>query len=227
MCFQESICRLQEEARLFLTESGLVLNGVSILPKEIEVYFYKKDIFEDDSVHRNELQKHNKNHFYVHRRGTKQSDSYKGGNRAGLDFVVSNDENTYYSYLIRSATINNRSIVGPHKVLEAIKSATHMDYKEIENTPVKVVHNNVLCDVLYSYRINLGKKVQEEYRICKLRAVICDEMFRNEKYPAKEKLVVDFLLEKVKMHNTPQEQAAKYAKDKLGYIPSVIKDLRP
>lgn len=55
-----------------------MLKGVSVLPKEIEVYYYKNGQFEDTSVHRNDLQKNNKNHFYVHRRGTTQSDKYKG-----------------------------------------------------------------------------------------------------------------------------------------------------
>ena len=70
-CFQEMLQKLQTEARLFLTESVLVLKGLFIRPKEIEVYYYEKGIFEDNSVHRNDLQKNNKNHFYVHRCGTK------------------------------------------------------------------------------------------------------------------------------------------------------------
>ena len=36
-CFQEMCQKLQAEARLFLTESVLVLKGLSIRPKEIEV----------------------------------------------------------------------------------------------------------------------------------------------------------------------------------------------
>lgn len=41
-CFSEMCQKLQAEARLFLTESVLVLKGVSICPKEIEVYYYEK-----------------------------------------------------------------------------------------------------------------------------------------------------------------------------------------
>ena len=71
---QAIIERLQNEAKLFLTKTKLMLSGVSILPKEIEVYYFKKGEFEDTSVHRNDLQKKNKNHFYLHRNGTSKSD---------------------------------------------------------------------------------------------------------------------------------------------------------
>lgn len=43
-CFSEMCQKLQAEARLFLTESVLVLKGVSICPKEIEVYYYERGL---------------------------------------------------------------------------------------------------------------------------------------------------------------------------------------
>ena len=89
---QSTIKRLQNEAGCFLTETKLKLMNVSIQPTEIESYYYKIGEFEDTSVHRNDLQKNNKNHFYVHRRGVKSTDKYKGGNRGGLDFVVSDND---------------------------------------------------------------------------------------------------------------------------------------
>lgn len=223
--FKENIQKRQNEAKLFLTESCLVLNGVFIHPKEIEVYYYEEGTFEDNSVHRNDLQKHNKNHFYIHRCGTNSSDSYKGGNYAGIDFVMSETDNIYYTYLIRSAVVNDKMIVGPHNVLEAIKKYSHLEYKDIEDTTVEVLSCKNPGDVMFSSRINLGKTVCEEYNECKLRAVLCDEMFRDSKYPAKEKMVIDFLKGKVQTHNISNEQALQYAKEKLGYIPSSIKAL--
>ena len=215
-----TIERLQNEAKLFLTSFKLVLNGISIEPKEIEVYCYEETgVFKDSSVHRNELQKNNKNHFYVHRNGLKKSDSYKGGNRAGLDFVVSDNENTYHSYLIRSAVINDgKPVVGPYKVLKAIQNACcFSSYDELETKKVELVANDIPNDVLFSKRINLGENAKE-YIDCELRAVLCDDLFRESKYPAKERMIIDFL------KNEPKERSIVYAKDKLGYVPSIIRN---
>ena len=186
------------------------------MPKEIEVYYYKKGEFEDESVHQNELQtqKH-KNHFYVHRKGTKQTDSYKGGNRTCLDFVVSDDTNTYYSFLIRSAIVGKEHVVGPNKVLKKIKEVCNLDNDGLERMLVNVVSNNTDCDVLFSNRINLTKGFVDY----KLRAVLCDENFKDSKYLYKEKLVLDY----ISRHDLLQNQAEKYAKEKLGYVPSSIK----
>lgn len=221
--FKEIVQKLQDEAQRFLTESFLVLNGLPIRPKEIEVYYYEKGTFEDNSVHRNNLQKQNKNHFYVHRCGTKSSDAYKGGNYAGMDLVISDKEDIYFTYLIRSALVNEEMVIGPHKVLEAVKKYSHLEYKKIENTIVEVVSNNNSGDVMFSSRINLGKTVRKEFIECKLRAVLCDELFHDSKYPAKEKMVIDYLTEKVLTHSMTNELASQYAKDHLGYIPSSIK----
>lgn len=223
-CFENSksmtIKRLQSEAKLFLTSFNLVLNGISILPKEIEVYYYEETgNFKDSSVHRNELQKNNKNHFYVHRNGLTKIDSYKGGYRAGLDFVVSDNENIYHSYLIRSAVIKDgKTIVGPYKVLKAIQNACGFSsYDELETKTVELVVNDVSNDVLFSKRINLGENAKE-YIDCELRAVLCDDLFKESKYPSKEELIVNFL------QNKPKEYALKYVKEKLGYIPSSIRN---
>ena len=215
----EAVKWLQDEAAQFLVKYELKLKDVIIQPKEIEMYFFKKGVFEDNSVHRNELQQNNRNHFYIHRNGIKQTDSYKGGNRPGLDFIVSDESFTFYSYLLRSAVVNGKMIIGPNKVLEAIKSASRLSMQEIEATPIEIISNAKSCPVLFSSRIHLGKSVLDNYRNYKLRAVACDDSFRGAKYPGKEKMIVDFILEK----KLTGDQAIEFAKEKLDYIPSILR----
>ena len=219
---QEIITRLQDDARRFLTHTKIVLKGIDIIPKEIEVYYFKDHVFMDNSVHQNVLQTgKNHNHFYVHRWGISQSDSYKGGNYPGIDIVVSTDESVFYSYLIRSAVINEHLVIGPHKVLENIQNETNLSYNDIEKETLKLEPNIILKDVLFSKRINLGKTVLEEYKDCMLRAVICDDLFidKESKYPKKEEMITNFLSNA----NMTKEEALCYAKKHLGYIPSSIK----
>ena len=211
---------LQREAECFLCNTTLILNGVTIQPTEIEVYYHNEGVFEDKSVHKNELQQNNARHFYIHRRGRKATDSIKGGNRAGIDYVLSNEENKYYTYLIRSAIINDKLIIGPNNVLVAIQEATHLDPTDIERTTIQIVTNNVPGEVLFSKRINLGKNA-EEYSDFKLRAVLCDDAFIQSKYPAKEQMIVDYIMN----GDMSQEQAIEFARQKLGYIPKILKQL--
>ncbi|MBE6339343.1 MAG: hypothetical protein E7069_01215 [Bacteroidales bacterium] len=222
MEIKNTIKKLQKEAEYFLKHAKLIVNGIEILPKEIEVYYFKEGEFEDKSVHRNELQKNNKNHFYVHRNGTKQTNSYKGGTRGGLDFVVSDDVNVFHSYLIRSAVVNGKSYVGPNNVLKSIKEASGLSLEELEKASIKLDTNKTASDVLFSSRINIPNKA-EEFQDKKLRAVLCDELFRDNKYPAKEELIKRFLLSKIASHEMSQEQVINYAREKLGYVPSVLK----
>lgn len=217
---KEIIRKLQNEAKEFLM-SRINIEGIDIFPKEVESYYYKKGIFEDDSVHGNKLQRNKRNHFYIHRWGKKEQDAYKGGNRAGIDFVISDNEDEYYSILIRSAIINGDPIVGPHNVLEKIKSVSNLSYKEIEKKKIKVEPNytsNII--VLFSKRINLGNKVSEEYQNCYLRAVLCDNLFRGNKYLQKEIMIIEY----VNCQNMTGNQAIEFAKKYLGYIPSKLKN---
>lgn len=75
---QDIIKKLQNEAYQFLKKK-LVLNGIAILPKEIEVYYYKEGEFEDKSVHQNELQT-NKN-------------KYPAKEKMVIDFLQDKDKN--------------------------------------------------------------------------------------------------------------------------------------
>ena len=221
---QDVVLRLQNEAKSLLLNYELRLNGVSIIPKEIEVYFYKNGVFEDNSVHRNELQKNHNGHFYIHRWGTKETDPYKGGRYPGIDYVVSTNQEEYYSYLIRSAVVDDEIIVGPHKVLEAIMDKTHLSEKVIEKLQIELVSHCSQSQVLFSKRINLGKKVEEKYRNCRLRAVVCDEQFKTANYRGKGNMVVDFLLDELSQNKMDRKQALVFAKEYLGYITEKIRN---
>lgn len=213
--------RLQKEAAEFLTNYKLKLNGLIIQPTEIEVYYYRKGEFEDDSVHQNELQQNNRAHFYIHRWGKKKDDPYKGGNRPGIDFVVSKEEYVYHTFLIRSALVSNNPVVGPNKVLKAIQDACKLaDFKEIENTIVDICPEKNPYDVVFSTRINLSSNTSSDYLNRELRAVLCDDTwFMKNKYRYKEQMIIDFLSSK----NMPKEDAFEFAHNRLGYIPSDIR----
>ena len=219
------INELQSRVMEFMLGFNLRIGGTVIEPKEVEVYYYKHGEFDDNSVHRNELQAMNPNHFYVHRMGTRQQDKYKGRNYAGVDLVVSNQSGVYYSYLIRSAVVDNNLVVGPNKVLNAILVASKLTKEEMENRPVDMIACDRRHDVLFSKRINLGVKVNDKFRSCKLRAVVCDEFFRTAKYPAKEEMIYNYVYDKFNSQVMTKAEALFYAKEKLGYVPSLIRML--
>lgn len=217
---QAVIIKLQNDVQKFLMERKLVFDNTIIHPKEIEVYYWEKDVFEDSSVHRNALQQNNKNHFYIHRWGYKKEDAYKGGNYPGLDFVISGEEGVYYTYLIRSAVINGKLIVGPHKVLTAVLESSGLEKEDLEKTIVELQDEHSVGSVLLSERINLGKNAKE-FAGSILRVVLCDEYFLGDKYPLKERMIVD----QIKKSGMCKDEAVEYAKDKLGYVPSSIRTL--
>ena len=221
---QKIVDLLKHDAEVFLSTTHLEYQGLAIWPKEIEVYYYEKNVFEDGSVHGNNLQRKNRNHFYVHRRGIGEKDKYKGGNRAGLDFVVSDNETVYYSYLIRSAVIGEKLIIGPNNVLTHLSDECGFSYEDLENTLVSPVVSKCEGDVVFSNRIKLGEN-SGAFKNCELRAVLCDRWFRNGKYPLKETMIVNFLSRQVNMMKMTPSQAMEYAKKHLGYIPSDIKAL--
>ncbi|MBO7201442.1 MAG: hypothetical protein J6V54_08640 [Bacteroidales bacterium] len=219
------INELQSRVMEFMLGFNLRIGGTVIEPKEVEVYYYKDGEFEDNSVHRNELQAMNPNRFYVHRMGVSRQDKYKGRNYAGVDWVVSNQSGVYYSYLIRSAVVDNSLVVGPNKVLNAILEASKLTKEELENRQVGRLACDRRYDVLFSQRINLGVKVNDKFRSCKLRAVVCDEFFRTAKYSAKEEMIYNYVYDKFNSQEMTKAEALGYVKEKLGYVPSLIRML--
>lgn len=222
---EDVVNELQLRLSEFISGYKLGIGGAVIEPKEVEVYYYKDGEFEDNSVHRNELQAMNPNRFYVHRMGVSRQDKYKGWNYAGVDLVVSNQSGVYYSYLIRSAVVDNNLVVGPNKVLNAILVASKLTKEEMENRPVDMIACDRRHDVLFSKRINLGVKVKDEFRFCKLRAVVCDEYFGTAKYPSKEEMIYNYIYDKFNSQAMTKAEALGYVKEKLGYVPSLIRML--
>jgi len=101
----------------------------------------------------------------------------------------------------------------------AIKEACGLNFNEIESVKIETISNKTTCDVLFSNRINLGKRVLEEYRNIELRAVLLDGEFRKNKYPAKENLIIG----KIQFDQMSNDEALAFAKEHLGYVPSSIK----
>ena len=70
--------------------------------------------------------------------------------------LLSDDENIYYSYLIRSAMIHDSLVIGPHNVLESILKHCKLDKMSLESKPIELITNQLSCDVFFSKRINLA-----------------------------------------------------------------------
>lgn len=220
----QKVKQLQEKARTFLKENYLEVNGIAIHPKEIEVYYFKKNEFEDPSVHQNELQRNmsKKYHLYVHRKGKSINDTYIGGIRDGVDLCIPITDDSFFTFLIRGAAIKdkNEMVQGPNKVLKSILTATNMTKEELETSDVIIKSESSESDIYFSERIGLGK-VPEEYKTLKLRAVLSDEYFKTVK--GKESMIVSFIKEN--LHE--KDKAIDYTLSHLGYIPKKIKDLFP
>lgn len=221
--------QLISQAKEFLSTKNIQVENVIIEPKEIEVYYYNETNFPDNSVHCNELQKNNSNHFYVHRYGIRKDDKYKGGRRPGVDLVISANSD-YYSYLIRSAYINGENIIGPNNVLKAILEAIGLTednrYSKLEEINIQIVDKeNAEKKILTSERINLGQAVVEAFRSAQLRFVVCDSSYRNTPYLQKERLFIPYLKNLIENEGLTKEQAQDEARNYLGYIPKEIKDL--
>ena len=105
--FKEIEKQLQTINKLIVTNYMFELsNGLRIYPIEVEAYF-KDSKFNDESVHGNKLQKNNYGRFYVHRTVKAEDSKIKGGTRGGVDICLSDDVNTYYGILIRSAKFDD------------------------------------------------------------------------------------------------------------------------
>ena len=216
--------QLRKQASEFLICNYFLINGVKIYPKEIEVYYYEQGIFEDYTVHRNRLQENNKNGFYVHRRGHEASSPIIESNRGGCDFVISDRDGVFHSYLIRSIVIDGELVVGPCKSLKAILRKTGLSYKELEESEVSIISSSTNNDVFMTSRIGLGDSEKEDsksYKDAKLRFILCDEYFKqrdksNVGYPKRTEAIDDYLRNKIDAGSMTKEQAADYSRKWYG-----------
>ena len=222
------IQKLQIETEELLSRGVMISIGdVRIIPKEIEVYRFQASVFEDDSVHQNELQQANPNHFYVHRFGKSAADPYKG--RAGVDICLSSTNKLYYTWLIRAAVIEDLDkvefITGISNLRKAILRYTNMTEKQLEDTSLIVSYGYNHDDVLRASRLRLSKDVSKYWEDAQLRFLVCDDEFKNRKFEGKEKPLVDFILREFAAGVKSKEDCQKYCIERLGYTPKDIKNL--
>lgn len=231
---REVVRRLQQEGMEFLRSSCLVVNGVEVYPKEIEVYYYKVGEFEDYTVHQNELQTNNRNRFYVHRRGEERESSRIEGSRGGCDFVVSDKAGVYYSYLLRSVVIDGELAVGPRNSLDFIMEKTGLTYEEFERVEVEVRRVAVCRDVLTSLRIGLGDAKNTYERFYKdraeLRLIVCDEYFKTRDtkgrgYPKRTEAMDGYLKRKLEVGEMSMREAAEFSRKWYATVPGWLKKL--
>ena len=211
---------LQNKASDFLKRHYLVVNDIKLYPKEIEVYYYKEGVFEDGYVHRDSMQLNRSCKFYVHRKG-----------RGGCDFVLSDSEDVYYSYLIRSVVIGDDLFVGPINSYEAILAKTGLSGRQLEQATVTVGISDREYNVLRDSRIGLTPKqdIDPFYLDAELRFILCDEYFRprhdkRTHYKRREKAFVKFMLHKMSNQRTlTMNDVVSETKYYLGYIPKTLK----
>jgi hypothetical protein len=206
-----------------------IVKNVKIYPLEVEVYYFKEGEYEDNSVHQNERQQNNNNHFYIHRFGKGKNDKYKG--HAGIDFVWSKENNLYYTWLLRSVIIkkNNQSdtFIGPMKVLQAIKDWTCLSFEDLETETLSFeyeLNNNEKYPVFTSERIGLTDSVDKKYRIEILRFIIAKD-YANCKYKQKSNPVINFYKKVYQVGAESKETCLSQCKLYLNYIPKKIKEM--
>ena len=212
--------KLRKKASDFIQGNYLLVNNVAIYLKEIEVYYREEGKFEDYSVHQNMLQRNHKYKFYVHRYGKEIDSPYKSSpknNRGGCDFVLSDTDSIYYSFLIRSIVINDNPVFGPRKSLNAIIKETGLSYEELEKAEVKIVPFDNHHDILKTPRIGLGKPPKDEdkiYQEAELRLIVCDKCFHEKNgYKRRTEAIDNYLKEQLKDGKMTKEEAIKYSED--------------
>ena len=220
MKLEEKVKELQTKAKEFLSNYYLVVNGVEIYPKEIEVYYLDVEEFNDVYVHNHPNQKNRPNRFYVHRKG-----------RGGLDYVVSESDEECYSYLLRSVVIDEQLIVGPVNTYDAILAKTGLTKEDLEEVEVNTKKTGKNPYIFTSPRVGLdpNKKGGKEFKNLELRLLLCDEYYkpREDKghhYKNREKALTDFMIGEMGAKRMTKEKAIEEAKEYLGYTPKALKE---
>lgn len=191
-----------------------------IYPIEVESYFFAENIFEDDTVHKSELQKNRFGKFHFHRKG-RDAENKILFSRSGVDICLSKNNEYYFGVLVRSAKINNEDSIinGPQLLAQRIYrflcNNENLASLSLENISLLSNFENsttVLCNsatrnvpiMIHSSRIGLNDK--SEYSSLNLRS-LCDLSISKQK----EKDVLSYM-EHNKITATPQN-----VKNILGY----------
>lgn len=170
----------------------------------------------------------------MHRTGKSKDYKPKGGTRCGCDFVLSDKDNVYYTFLIRGIVIDRELIVGPNNSLKAILSYTSLSYSELEGAKVELVPCKNDCHILPSPRIGLGKPEEEKnviFHDAELRMIVCDEYFKQTDkrskcgYKLRTDAIDNFLRRQLGSNNMTKEEAIKYSQEMYGAVSRWLKDL--
>lgn len=217
------IRRIQEAT---IADLGLspyfVVNNVKVYPKEIEVYAYIKDVFPDNSVHRNERQQNNEGHFYIHRFSKGKDAPYSG--HAGVDYCFSNIPELFYTWLIRSAYFDGKGLIqGPcnfrKALLELYGGGAHAIEEELFNMDFDGGDN----PVMFSERINLTS--EDDLKTACLRAVSGDGSFKVATYPMKGVLVENYVKSLMQAGEKSREECIRRGVEIIGYHMSSLQNL--
>lgn len=170
---------------------------------EIEFYYFKKGVWCDNITYERGNRKVGDLFYHL----------------SGVDICFDCSNNEYGGILIRSMKKINKDkkemVNGPlNCLIDMLNSCENGQMPHL----MECIEQKTF-DILFSKRINLGKVAKDEYRNILLRAVLCDDMFKDGKYLYKPQMIKGFLL-KQKMTN---DQKNIYAKEKLGYVPSALK----
>lgn len=168
---------------------------------EIEFYYYKEGVWCDSITY--DRNKYKVGDLFYH--------------LSGVDICFDCNNSEYGGILIRSMKNDKKEIInGPHNCQKEMLNSCKND-----KMPRLVYCQQPNSLILFSERINLGKKATGEYRNCKLRAVLCDELFKGSKskYLYKPQMIKEYL----SGQNMSEEQKQKFAKEKLGYELSIFK----
>ncbi len=106
----EIISILQKIQETFLKSYCLKIKDFTVYPIEVESYYYRRNQFEDTSVHGHNLQKNRFGKLYFHRVPGRDNNTIKKPPRSGMDVCLSNDANFVYGLLIRIGKIVRHNI---------------------------------------------------------------------------------------------------------------------
>lgn len=217
---EEQIKALQQVNKLLLTEYCLeIADNFKIYPVEIEAYYYNKGLFEDECVHRNELQKGRERFgkLYFHRKGNTAENKIIS-HRGGVDICLPLSDDNYLAFLVRSARINDEieAINGPAKLAQRIIQFLNDNNPTIKEKEVVVKRRDAIFEPKYlinSNRIGLGSGYV--YAQAPLRSLTDMKISKQ-----KEKDLRDYLTENF-IWATDEIKKCK-SKEILGYVIKTI-----